>query len=125
MLKGDAAQRADQHIGHRGEPQSQLIGAHRLGRGAVCVEVELAFLDAVLHLAAGAIELLIEMPALMLLAHLTGIGWLWRDLVAANADFGSGRTGTFLHAVIIWTLMAALITAILTLGPPLLLTICV
>ena len=63
--------------------------------------------------------------AALLLAHLTVIGWLWRDLAAANPDPGSGQTGTFLHAVIIWTLMAALITAILTLGPPLLLTICV
>ena len=63
--------------------------------------------------------------AALLLAHLTVIAWLWRDLAAANPDPGFGQTGTFLHAVIIWTLIAALITAILTLGPPLLLTICV
>ena len=48
VLEGDAAQRAQQHIGHRGEPQPQLVGAHRLGRGTVGIEVELAFLDAVL-----------------------------------------------------------------------------
>jgi hypothetical protein len=36
-------------IGHRGEPQAQLVGAHRLGRGAVGIKVELAFLDAVFH----------------------------------------------------------------------------
>src|ERR1700730_14822945 len=65
-LQGDAAQSADQYIGHRSEPQSQLVGAHRLGRGAVGAEVELAFLDAVLHVAAGAIELLIEVPGLVL-----------------------------------------------------------
>ena len=47
------------------------------------------------------------------------------DLAAANPDPGFDQTGTFLHAVIIWTLIAALITAILTLGPPLLLAICV
>jgi len=29
MLKGDAAQSADQYIRHRSEPQSQLVGAHR------------------------------------------------------------------------------------------------
>jgi hypothetical protein len=63
--------------------------------------------------------------ATLLLAHLTVIGWLWRDLAAANPEPGVGQTDTFLHAVIIWTLMAALITTILTLGPPLLLTICV
>ena len=63
--------------------------------------------------------------AALLLAHLTVIGWLWRDLAAANPDPGFGQTGIFLHAVAIWTLMAALATTILTLGPPLLLTICV
>lgn len=63
--------------------------------------------------------------AALLLAHLTVIGWLWRDVAAANPETGFGQTDTFLHAVIIWTLMAALITTILTLGPPLLLTICV
>ena len=62
--------------------------------------------------------------AALLLAHLTVIGWLWRDLAAADPEPAFGRTDTFLHAVIIWTLMAALITTILTLGPPLLLTIC-
>ena len=59
-LQADAAQRAEQHIGHRGEPQAQLVGAHGGGRGAVGEQIELAFLDAVLHLAAGAVELLVE-----------------------------------------------------------------
>jgi hypothetical protein len=62
--------------------------------------------------------------AAVLLAHLTVIGWLWRDLAAANPEPGFGQTDTFLHAVIVRTLMAALITTILTLGPPLLLNIC-
>jgi hypothetical protein len=60
----------------------------------------------------------------LLAAHLIMIGWLWRDFAATDPDPGFGQTDTFLHAVIIWTLMAALITTILTLGPPLLLTIC-
>src|ERR1700731_5282528 len=59
------AQSADQYIGHRSEPQSQLVGAHRLGRGAVGEQVELAFLDAVLHVAAGAVDLLVEMTGLV------------------------------------------------------------
>ena len=49
----DAAQGTDQHIGHGGKPQPQLIGAHRVGAGAVCEEVELLLLDPVLHIAAG------------------------------------------------------------------------
>ena len=63
--------------------------------------------------------------AALLLAHLTVIGWLWRDLASVNPDPRFGQTGSFLHAVMIWTLMAALVAAILTFGPPLLLTICV
>ena len=59
--EADAAQRADQHIGHRGEPQPQLVGAHGGGRGAVGEQIELAFLDAVLHLAAGAVDVLVEL----------------------------------------------------------------
>ncbi len=39
--------------------------AHR--RGAVGEQIELAFLDAVLHVAAGAIELLVEAPRVRLL----------------------------------------------------------
>ena len=61
--EADAAQRAQQHIGHRGEPQAQLVGAHGGGRGAVGEQVELALLDAVLHLAAGAVDLLVEVRA--------------------------------------------------------------
>ena len=69
MAEADAAQGADQNIGHRGEPQAQLVGAHRVGRGAIGIEIELAFLDAVFHLAAGAVELLVEVAGLVLLAR--------------------------------------------------------
>src|SRR5207245_9474413 len=44
----------------------------RLGRGAVGKQVELALFDAVLHVTAGAVELLVEMPALMLIARQRG-----------------------------------------------------
>ena len=60
--KADAPQRADQHIGHRSEPQAQLVGAHGGRRGAIGIKVELAFLDAVLHVAAGAVDVLVELP---------------------------------------------------------------
>src|ERR1700730_12835701 len=72
MGESNTAQRANQDVGHRGEPQAQLIGAHRLGRGAVGKQVELALFDAVLHVTAGAVELLVEMPALMLIARQRG-----------------------------------------------------
>ena len=58
--EADAAQRAQQRIGHGGEVQAKLVGAHGVGRGAIGEQVELAFLDGVLHLAALAIELLVE-----------------------------------------------------------------
>lgn len=59
--QADAPQRTDQHIGHGGEPKTKLIGPHGGGRGAVGIEIELAFLDAVLHVATGAIDLLVEL----------------------------------------------------------------
>ena len=31
VLEADAAEGADQHIAHRGEPQAQLVGAHGVG----------------------------------------------------------------------------------------------
>jgi hypothetical protein len=58
----DAAQRAEQYVGHRGKPEPQLVGLHGRGGRAVGEQVELALLDAVFHLAAGTVDLLIEMP---------------------------------------------------------------
>ena len=63
-LQGDAAQAIKQHISHRGEPQPQLIGLHGGRGGAVGEHIHLTFFDAVLHLAAGAIDRFIEMPAI-------------------------------------------------------------
>src|SRR5512143_2582805 len=54
MGQADAAQRGQQHVGERGEPQPELVGPHRRGAGAIRIEVELALFDPVLHLAAGA-----------------------------------------------------------------------
>ena len=61
---------------------------------------------------------------LVLLGHLGVIGWMWRDLATASPDPGFGQTGTFLHTVVVWTLIAAFSATVLTLGPSLLLTIC-
>ena len=63
--------------------------------------------------------------AVVLLAHLIVIGWMWRELAAASPDLGFGKTGAFLHTMVIWTVIAAFVATVLTLGPPLLLTICV
>jgi hypothetical protein len=63
--------------------------------------------------------------ALVLLAHLAVIGWMWRSLSEAGTDLDSGRTGVFLHTAVVWSAAAAFVATILTLGPPLLLTVCV
>jgi hypothetical protein len=63
--------------------------------------------------------------ALVLLAHLIAIAWMWRDRWAASPDPSVGPTGTFLHTVIVWTLIAALVAIVLTLGPTLVLATCV
>jgi hypothetical protein len=62
--------------------------------------------------------------ALVLLAHLAAIGWMWRHLVAASSDADTDATGGFLRVVAAWTVIAAFAATILTLGPPLLLTGC-
>ena len=61
---------------------------------------------------------------LAILAHLVLIGWLWRNYAMPPADPAFGPTGSFLQWVIAWTLLAALVTIIFTLGPTLLLTSC-
>ncbi|MGH6835717.1 MAG: hypothetical protein ACREC9_09250 [Methylocella sp.] len=70
---------------------------------------------------AGALRLAL---AVVLLAHLIAISWMWRDIARAGPDPVFGPTGAFLHWAVTWTLIAALVATALTLGPPLLLTIC-
>jgi hypothetical protein len=41
IVEPNPAQGAQQNIGHRIEPQAQLVGAHRGRRGAIRIEVEL------------------------------------------------------------------------------------
>src|SRR5439155_24177212 len=60
VRKADATQHAEQDIARGREPQAELIGAHRGGRGAVGEQIELALLDAVLHFATGAVDHLVE-----------------------------------------------------------------
>jgi hypothetical protein len=46
--------------------QAELVGLHGCRRGAVGEQVELALLDPVLHLAAGAVDRFVQMPGLRL-----------------------------------------------------------
>ena len=62
----DAAHGADRLISHRGEPQAQSVGAQTMRRSAVGEQVELAFLDAIFHLAALAIEVFAEAAGVIL-----------------------------------------------------------
>ena len=59
MAQTDAAQGIDENIGHGRERHAQLIGLHGGRRGAIGEQLEL-LANAVLGLAAGAVELLIE-----------------------------------------------------------------
>jgi hypothetical protein len=66
VVEPDATQSAEKHIGHRGKPRAQLVGAHGGRRRAVGKEVGLTLLDAVFHVAAGAVDLLVEIAGLPL-----------------------------------------------------------
>jgi hypothetical protein len=59
-----------------------------------------------------------------ILAHLVLIGWLWRNYAMTPADPALDPTGSFLHWVISWTLLAAFVTIVFSLGPTLLLKTC-
>jgi hypothetical protein len=62
---------------------------------------------------------------LAILMPLALIGWLWRNYAKTAPDPALGPTGSFLHWVILWTLVAAFVTIVFTLGPALLLTTCI
>jgi hypothetical protein len=52
--------RMHEHVGGRGEPQTQLIGPERGGRESIGKEIQLRLFDAVLALPAGAVKILIQ-----------------------------------------------------------------
>ena len=63
--------------------------------------------------------------ALVLLAHLVVIGWLWGHLlVKPEPHREPGPTGNFLHSAIVWTVICAFVATVVTLAPPLLLNTC-
>ena len=57
--EAEAADRREERVGEAGEQQPQLVGPPFVTGGAIGEEFEL-LLDAVLHLAPGAVEILIE-----------------------------------------------------------------
>lgn len=71
---------------------------------------------------AGSIRLAL---AVVIVAHVAAIGWLWRGLANASPTANSGDTAAFVRTVGIWSLIAALATVVLTLGPVILLKTCV
>src|SRR5215204_2512585 len=54
---------AHEHVGHRGEPQPELVRPHGGGRGPVREQIALRLLDAVFHIAPRAVDLFVEMAA--------------------------------------------------------------
>ena len=59
VVEPDPTQGAEQHVRHGREPQAQLVSPHRGRRGTIGIEIELALLNPVLHVAARAVDLLV------------------------------------------------------------------
>jgi hypothetical protein len=62
--------------------------------------------------------------SLTIIAHLAVIGWLWRRCSRTVPDPALREVGSFVHWVIIGTLISAFVTVVFTLGPALLMTTC-
>ena len=60
-LQSDTPQRVQQVIGHRGEPQPQLIALDEVRRGPIGKQLQLLFLDPILRLPSRAIQLLVQL----------------------------------------------------------------
>jgi len=58
--------RLHQHIGQAGEQQSELVGPPVMGAGAIGKQPQLLLLDAVIHLASGAVESFVELLSIAL-----------------------------------------------------------
>jgi hypothetical protein len=62
--------------------------------------------------------------ALVLVAHLAVIVLMWRYLAGATRSPDATATEEFVRTVAVGSVIAAFVTMILTLAPPLLLTVC-
>lgn len=85
-LQAEAADCGQQDIGQAGEQQAEPVGPPAVARGAVGEQLELLLLDAVLHLAAGAVEAVVEglAVALQIGHHEARIGVLGAALEAGD-----------------------------------------
>src|SRR5713226_1030843 len=92
VSQSNPAQRTEQHIGHGCEPQAELVGAHGSRRGPIGEQIELTFLDAVLHLAASAIDLLIEVLAADLGGAQRGDDKPWIGVATSNLGLADDET---------------------------------
>ncbi len=63
--------------------------------------------------------------AIVLLAHLIVIAWMWRHLATARPDPELGQVAVFLQTVVVWTLIAALVATVITFAPSLVLKTCI
>lgn len=61
----------------------------------------------------------------ILLAHLAWLAWLWRRYARLHPRAPRGSTASFLYGVVAWTMIAALVTTFVTLGPVLVLKACI
>src|SRR6516165_10056310 len=89
LIQADATQRAQEYIGHRGKPQAQLVSPHSGRGGAIGIEIELALLNPILHIAAGTVHFLIEIARFALDAFERGdnearVGFAVRPLGFGN-----------------------------------------
>src|SRR5215469_16939508 len=89
LIQTDATQRAQEHIGHRGKPQAQLVSPHSGRGGSIGIEIELALLNPILHISAGTVHFLIEIARFALDAFERGdnearIGFAVRPLGFGN-----------------------------------------
>ena len=61
LPKGHFLQSREQDIGSSREPQPELVGPDGMGRCSIGEQIHLAFLDAVFHIPACAVNLFVEM----------------------------------------------------------------
>ncbi|GCD76507.1 hypothetical protein NBRC3299_2799 [Acetobacter pasteurianus NBRC 3299] len=61
LPKGHSLQSGEQDIGSSREPQPELVGPDGMGRCSIGEQIHLAFLDAVFHIPACAVNLFVEM----------------------------------------------------------------
>ena len=93
-LEREAADRLDQAVGERRQDQPELVGPPVLAGGAVGEQVQLLFFDAVLHLAALAVERVVELPARAPRGWSPhSVGWRpWRRARGARSPGGAWST---------------------------------